>query len=286
MAATTGASSGGNANTANANAAVERLIGAHVRVVLTTEAEYSGLVFAYERNLGLLVLQARVLGDDTSSSIPPKAHNFHFLKVSAIKTVARVNSAASSSPSPSPTTATTAPAPAQTSVQPSTAATTPKLSAWGAKPGAPTAAQIVAGTASKPSSNATSPVNSAPASTSVSQQQQTPVPSPPLSLVAINTAAPINLQKIQHRRQAAIAAERESVKKIGVNVSKHAQDIFNALDKTMPTRWKGDAIIVLDEVMIMAPYRIDDVRGITPTSGSAVDRVQKVLEQVLIKLKV
>jgi hypothetical protein len=43
----------------------------------------------------------------------------------------------------------------------------------------------------------------------------------------------------------------------------------------MPTRWKGQVIIVLDEVSISPPYTVNEVQGITP---AAVSRVKKVLE--------
>ncbi|KAJ3062666.1 protein with role in RNA processing [Podochytrium sp. JEL0797] len=204
-----------NTNTVNANASAAAVIGASVRVTLVGGQEYSGLVFAYERVAGLLVLQSEA----------SKGHSFHVLKIAAISAVA---------PLDAPPPAAAAPAPA-----------------WGK--GRPTAAQIVAGT--KPNTN------------------------PRLSeLVPVSQ---VNLKQIMHRERSAMHSHKENLKKIGVNVSKRAQDIFTALDKTLPTKWKGDAIIVLDEVMIMAPYSVDDVRGITPTSGMIVDRVQKVLAGLL-----
>ncbi|KAJ3249559.1 protein with role in RNA processing [Chytriomyces hyalinus] len=249
-------SANANANTVNANEAAAALVGAHVRAVLVNETQYSGLVVVYERTAGLLVLQAK--GSSEAK------HNFHFLKVTAIKHIERVQSQPARPAAQIP-----ANAPPQQTQQPA------KPSAWSLKAGAPTAAQIVAGKASTATPAATTSSSSPPT------PLETAVPPPPSALVQINTSAPFNFQKISQRRQAAVNAARESADKIGVNVSKRAQDIFNALDKTLPTRWKGDAIIVLDEVMIMAPYGIDDVRGITPTSATAVDRVQKVLEQVM-----
>ncbi|KAI9332253.1 anticodon-binding domain-containing protein [Obelidium mucronatum] len=252
MAATANA----NANTVNANAAAQALIGQHIRVTLTTGQEHSGLVFAYERVLGLLVLQAAstatAAGSATAGSI------------SSIASTARVGAAAPAATA----------APAAAAAASSSSNTGGGGGAW--KSGGPTAAQIVAGkTAAAAAAAAASSPTEAAAAQSHGKQ--------PKALLNVNAATPLPIQKILQRERVALNKERDIAKKIGVNVSKKAQDIFNALDKTLPTRWNGEAILVLDEVMIMPPYGIDDVRGITPTAGTAVDRVQKILQSSIFK---
>ncbi|KAJ3117439.1 hypothetical protein HK100_000818 [Physocladia obscura] len=266
----------------------ETLIGQHVRVVLTTDVEYSGLVFAYERVLGLLVLQASGQGFF-------EIHLNH-RKISAVKSASLVN--ASLSPQPPQ------PIQQQPQQQPQTPQQPPQqhqnkqtappkaIGAWATKPGAPTAAQLIA---AKTTPTATTPMPTTVAAASIAAPNENDVAllstiaspdlAPPKALLTVPTAPSariVDVQKLLIRERAAVAVERASIKKIGpAGVPKQAQDIFNVLDKTLPTKWKGDTIIVLDEVMIMAPYGIDDIRGITQTAGNAVDRVQKIVTRVL-----
>eukprot|EP01117_Protostelium_nocturnum_P005609 TRINITY_DN2022_c2_g1_i4.p1 TRINITY_DN2022_c2_g1~~TRINITY_DN2022_c2_g1_i4.p1 ORF type:complete len:179 (-),score=26.09 TRINITY_DN2022_c2_g1_i4:273-809(-) len=86
---------------------------------------------------------------------------------------------------------------------------------------------------------------------------------------------PINVQKIRSKEDAAIRQTREEVARIGVGVSKEAQDIFNALSKTLPCRWHTDTIVVLDEVLIKNPYGVENCQG---SNSYMLERVKKVLE--------
>ncbi|KAI8802804.1 anticodon-binding domain-containing protein, partial [Cladochytrium replicatum] len=70
-------------------------------------------------------------------------------------------------------------------------------------------------------------------------------------LVAV-TFVPI--EKMLQREHVAIRAEKEKLAKVGVGVTDEAQDIFDALSKTLPTSWRADKIVVLDEVIISSPY--------------------------------
>jgi hypothetical protein len=70
---------------------------------------------------------------------------------------------------------------------------------------------------------------------------------------------------------------------IGVGVTQEAQDIFDALARTLPCVWDGKAIQVMDEVRISPPY--DECEPATQAADPrAVERVQKVLAHEKSKL--
>lgn len=71
-------------------------------------------------------------------------------------------------------------------------------------------------------------------------------------------------------RQAEIDSER-----IGVGVTPEAQNIFDALSKTLPVRWDKTVIVVMNEVRVSSPYTSERVTGGTPAAN---ERVRKVLE--------
>ncbi|KAJ3198741.1 hypothetical protein HDU82_001069 [Entophlyctis luteolus] len=229
------------------------VVGKEIRVVLTSDAEYTGLVFAYERALGLVVLQS------------PRS-TFHFLKIGAIKSVSLV--VPLTPPVEHPVDLSSKGDASIGVISNGTTTIKPKaMGVWATKPGAPTAAQVIAGKSGSQSGSFRSD------STIVHKVK--PKPSS-VQLLQVPPSKTVNVSKVLARENEAILAERALLAQFGPKgVSKLAQDIFLALAKTLPTAWKGDAIIVLDEVMIMAPYGIDDVRGTTPTSTEAVDRVQK-----------
>lgn len=79
----------------------------------------------------------------------------------------------------------------------------------------------------------------------------------------------------ERRLENALRVARAQADNIGENVSALAQDVFDALSRTLPCRWNGDVIVVMDEVEVRGPKYVD-ASGSGQTTG-AVERVQKVL---------
>ncbi|KAM0793071.1 hypothetical protein ACM66B_000556 [Microbotryomycetes sp. NB124-2] len=60
-------------------------------------------------------------------------------------------------------------------------------------------------------------------------------------------------------------------------VSGQAQQLFDALSKTLPVRWHGKSFVVMDSVLVEEPYRAQDVKA-GKDAGQYVERVRKVIE--------
>lgn len=97
---------------------------------------------------------------------------------------------------------------------------------------------------------------------------------PPLStpLPALSTS-PADLQS---RIDRAVASDRSARARVGHDVSPDAQALFDAFAKTLPVRWAGKSIVVLDEVVVEEPYAVANVKG-AKGSGERVDRVKKIV---------
>ena len=97
---------------------------------------------------------------------------------------------------------------------------------------------------------------------------------------------PLNIASLRAREETAVRRLQQQQLKQGKNVTAEAQEIFNALDRTMPVKWAGQDIIISDNVLISKPYRTDDCRALDDTvNGSAVQRVRKVVSSILLSIK-
>ncbi|KAI9318968.1 anticodon-binding domain-containing protein [Dichotomocladium elegans] len=87
----------------------------------------------------------------------------------------------------------------------------------------------------------------------------------------------VNVERLDARESSTLKSRQQRAAKMGVGVTKEAQDIFDALCKTLPCRWSNDTIVVLDEVIIVPPYHVDSCKA-NASSAASLARVKKVLE--------
>lgn len=85
----------------------------------------------------------------------------------------------------------------------------------------------------------------------------------------------LDLNALRAREDTAIRQAEMEAERIGVGVTPEAQNIYDALSKTLPVRWDKTVIVVMNEVRVSAPYLPQSVSGGTPAAN---DRVRKVLE--------
>ncbi|XP_050133005.1 uncharacterized protein LOC126609029 [Malus sylvestris] len=85
----------------------------------------------------------------------------------------------------------------------------------------------------------------------------------------------LDLNSLRAREELAIRQAEAESERIGVGVTAQAQNIFDALSKTLPVRWDKTVIVVMNEVRVSSPYTPESVSGGTPAAN---ERVKKVLE--------
>jgi hypothetical protein len=92
----------------------------------------------------------------------------------------------------------------------------------------------------------------------------------------------VDKARSERREEVNVKAAQASAANIGVGVTQEAQDIFDALARTLPCSWEGQVIKVMDEVTIAPPYA--KCAGVPGGDARAVERVQKVLANEKAKL--
>jgi hypothetical protein len=90
----------------------------------------------------------------------------------------------------------------------------------------------------------------------------------------------ISLEKVSQREEEAFRSFKQAQSRIPtVEVSPEGQALFDALAKTMPVRWDKERIVVLEEVVLVAPYDVASVKMIKGKKGEGViGRVKKIVE--------
>lgn len=93
----------------------------------------------------------------------------------------------------------------------------------------------------------------------------------------------INLREVEARVEKAVKEDQKERARIGQGVTSEAQWLFDALSKTLPVRWAGDSIVVMDEVLINSPYGVENVKG-GKGAAERVERVKKVVSSAKLYL--
>lgn len=94
---------------------------------------------------------------------------------------------------------------------------------------------------------------------------------------AVPSVHALDIRALKNREATAIGKLHENEARRGKGVTREAQDIFDAISRTMPVRWDGTNIVVADAVSIAAPYRPDDCRPLVAGDTAALLRVRKVV---------
>ncbi|ESP00758.1 hypothetical protein LOTGIDRAFT_200724 [Lottia gigantea] len=88
----------------------------------------------------------------------------------------------------------------------------------------------------------------------------------------------LNMPRINSRLRQNCESKRKQLDHVGDNVSPEGQNLFYAIVKTInDVRWDHQTIVVMDEVSIEPPYRLEDCKG----KGQMLDHVKKIVKKHL-----
>nr|QBH72795.1 hypothetical protein [Isotomurus palustris] len=76
------------------------------------------------------------------------------------------------------------------------------------------------------------------------------------------TLKPVDFHKLEKRRQKLAAIKKSRIRALSAAVLPEARKLFLTIIKTIEeVAWDGDNIVVLNEVRISPPYKVEDVTG-------------------------
>lgn len=87
----------------------------------------------------------------------------------------------------------------------------------------------------------------------------------------------VDIAAMQAREEQTIREMKKKDAQKGKGVSKEAQELFDAISRTLPTRWAETQIVVSDSVLIQAPYTLDSIRA-PADKVQAENHVRKIVE--------
>ncbi|ORX68439.1 hypothetical protein BCR32DRAFT_107834 [Anaeromyces robustus] len=265
-----------------------------IKLKLDNGEEVEGQIFTYDKISNVVVLQQKCKpenGVDIPGTTPK--YNFRIIKISYIKEISIPSNEKESSNTTTTTDATKTNDAASTTTQSSnkndgkTQANNSKSKNDTATKNTTSNPTSTTATSSKSEENSgdATPATTETTTTSTTEENSTKNkknPNDPYSnsLSTLVPVCPVNIDDIITREKKALKEEFQRQNRIGVGVTEEAQQIFDALSKTMPCSWNNKSIVVMDEVTISPPYSAENCKMVPGKSvqESILERVQKVLE--------
>lgn len=102
----------------------------------------------------------------------------------------------------------------------------------------------------------------------------------------------VDVNKLRQREATAIKKESQRCAKINPSIRREAQLLFNDIDRTLPCRWDGSSIVVLEDIEIVAPYTHEHVQlrsaaaaGASTRAANSLSRVRQIVETYYARLR-
>ncbi|KAF2819581.1 hypothetical protein CC86DRAFT_131634 [Ophiobolus disseminans] len=102
---------------------------------------------------------------------------------------------------------------------------------------------------------------------------------------AMPSISKVDLVALQAREEQTIRDMKKKDAQKGKGVSREAQELFDAISRTLPTRWADAQIVVNDSVLILPPYTLESIKAPAEKAQSEA-HVRKVVEHYYNRKKV
>uniref|UniRef100_A0A0K8TRH7 Protein lsm12 log a-like isoform x2 n=1 Tax=Tabanus bromius TaxID=304241 RepID=A0A0K8TRH7_TABBR len=94
------------------------------------------------------------------------------------------------------------------------------------------------------------------------------------------TPQPLNINRLKTKVRNTVEQRQRWVSALAADVSPEGQKLYMAVSKTIShVAWSGQNIVILDEVTISPPYKVDNVTTGNPEKTSLLSYVKKMVEQ-------
>ncbi|KAF2195256.1 hypothetical protein K469DRAFT_6416 [Zopfia rhizophila CBS 207.26] len=94
---------------------------------------------------------------------------------------------------------------------------------------------------------------------------------------ALPSISKVDLEALKAREEQTIREMKKKDAMRGKGVTKEAQEVFDFLARTLPTRWHETKIIINDAVLLAPPYTLNDLRADEDKAQSKA-HIRKILE--------
>ncbi|KAL3230522.1 hypothetical protein RNJ44_00971 [Nakaseomyces bracarensis] len=90
----------------------------------------------------------------------------------------------------------------------------------------------------------------------------------------------VNIDRVQTLLNSRIASSKKEMDMKKRGITREAQYVFDALSRTVSdTRWDGKNIVVLDDIIIAPPYKIENICSLSEHSNQSLNLIHRIIEK-------
>ena len=90
----------------------------------------------------------------------------------------------------------------------------------------------------------------------------------------------VNVERVEKLLKESVIASKKKELLRGKGVSAEGQFIFDQIFKTIgDTKWVAKDIIILDDVKVQPPYKVEDIKVLHEGSNQSITLIQRIVER-------